>query len=324
MEPERDPPKLSMSALGILTRITLPLWGIIVPIGLLCWLVTLPLKLLAKAYQLVNGGGLPPMRTTFEVRGPDEASAKDVILFVHGWPDSGQLWTKLAGDMASQGFRCIVVTLPGFDGKSSVGWGMDFEGVADELAKVVESEVKAKRVTLFIHDWGCTFGYNLAARYPEMVKRIVSLDVGSHFAMRPAMGLFVASYQLFNLLAFLLGSPGGDVMNRMFLTFSKYSARPIGEARSSVNYPYLRMWLRLIMLRGPPRGVMPTEACPIWYGYALHKPGPFHSNKWLHKLRTTAGCHEQAFKCGHWITEEKYDELKDSVLPWLKAAPGSH
>jgi len=31
---------------------------------------------------------------------------------------------------------------------------------------------------LLLHDWGCLFGYELAARHPQRVARIIGVDIG--------------------------------------------------------------------------------------------------------------------------------------------------
>jgi pimeloyl-ACP methyl ester carboxylesterase len=35
-------------------------------------------------------------------------------------------------------------------------------------------------VTLLIHDWGCMYGYNLAAKHPALVARTAALDIGDY------------------------------------------------------------------------------------------------------------------------------------------------
>eukprot|EP01062_Namystynia_karyoxenos_P056078 TRINITY_DN47032_c0_g1_i1.p1 TRINITY_DN47032_c0_g1~~TRINITY_DN47032_c0_g1_i1.p1 ORF type:complete len:358 (+),score=104.65 TRINITY_DN47032_c0_g1_i1:84-1076(+) len=320
--PVSEPPPCKVGIGYVLLRIAAPLWAMGVPIGVLTSALASPLAAIRLLRRLFGGrpGGPPAALQTF-ISGPAESEARDVILFVHGWPDHAAMWDEQVAACVAQSFRCITVTLPGFDGASDVGmFGYDFEEVSDRLIEVIDTKVAKKRVTLFLHDWGCTFGYNVAARRPDMVKRIVALDVGSDLKMARPMVLFTVSYQFFNVVAFLLGWPGGDLMNRFFLTTSGYRARPIRDARSALNYPYLHFWKRLLLGRGPPAGIRPTVECPVWYGYAEHKPGPFHSNRWLKWLNDTQGCETHSFRCGHWITVDKGAELTQKVMPWLLRA----
>ena len=58
-------------------------------------------------------------------------------------------------------------------------WGYRFDELGDALAEVIKASTAAdEKVTLVIHDWGSHYGFHLAARHPELVARIVALDVG--------------------------------------------------------------------------------------------------------------------------------------------------
>jgi pimeloyl-ACP methyl ester carboxylesterase len=93
------------------------------------------------------------------------------ILWLHGVPDSGELWTPFlerAGGIAPD--------LPGF-GRS--GKRADFpysiDGYAAFLARFCE-HVGLQRVRLVAHDWG-SVGLAMAARRPDLVDRIVAVNV---------------------------------------------------------------------------------------------------------------------------------------------------
>eukprot|EP00756_Hemistasia_phaeocysticola_P058547 Hpha_TRINITY_DN35187_c0_g1::TRINITY_DN35187_c0_g1_i1::g.168490::m.168490 len=315
-ETAKDPPKCAVGTGGVFVSIALPLWGVFVPLGVAVTVLALPFKLLRGVGRLVTGSP-PKAKLGVEITGPAEKDAKDVLLFVHGWPDHGRLWDKQVRHLSEKGFRCIVVTIPGFDG-AHVGWGYSFDAIADMLAQAIQEKVESKRVTLILHDWGCAWGYRLARRNPELVKRIVALDVAGHIALANPMKLFAVSYQLYNVVAFLLGSPGGDLMNRVFLMMGKYAARPLGEAKASLNYPYLHIWKEI--LSGARKNFHPKAECPVFYVYGKRKVGPFHSMKWLRELSETEGCEYKAYDCGHWITEEMSEQLNADITPWLLKA----
>ncbi len=95
------------------------------------------------------------------MHGPGEKDA-ETLLFIHGWPDSAALWAQQIPFFVAKGFRCLVVTLPNHDGVGE-GWGADFDALRQQLEDVVREHVPTRqRVTLFLHDWGCTLGYQLA------------------------------------------------------------------------------------------------------------------------------------------------------------------
>lgn len=66
-----------------------PTWCLLVPIGLVIYLVTLPFRLLWWVITCCQKRKDDPM--TCEVV-ECTGEAKDTLLFVHGWPDSGALW----------------------------------------------------------------------------------------------------------------------------------------------------------------------------------------------------------------------------------------
>jgi pimeloyl-ACP methyl ester carboxylesterase len=93
------------------------------------------------------------------------------VLWVHGVPDSSDLWTPFlerAGGVAPD--------LPGF-GRSAKRGDLDYSiaGYADWLERFCEL-AGLDRVRLVMHDWGAV-GLAFAQRAPERVERIVAIDV---------------------------------------------------------------------------------------------------------------------------------------------------
>ena len=78
-----------------------------------------------------------------------------VLFFLHGWPDSAELWENQL-DYFSKNFFCIAITLPDFDGKTTSSYNYP-----RLVAKIVE-EIKAtgrQQVILVGHDWGAYIAY---------------------------------------------------------------------------------------------------------------------------------------------------------------------
>ena len=91
-------------------------------------------------------------------------------LWLHGVPDSGELWTPFlerAGGVAPD--------LPGF-GRSAKRGDLDYSigGYADWLERFCEL-AGLERVRLAMHDWGVV-GLAFAQRAPERVERIVAIN----------------------------------------------------------------------------------------------------------------------------------------------------
>jgi pimeloyl-ACP methyl ester carboxylesterase len=50
------------------------------------------------------------------------------------------------------------------------------------------------KVTMFCHDWGATVTFIFVKKYPQFVKRIISLDVGGNIKLTKGFMLVVLSY----------------------------------------------------------------------------------------------------------------------------------
>jgi pimeloyl-ACP methyl ester carboxylesterase len=107
------------------------------------------------------------------------------------------------------------------------------------LAQVVQTHSKRKKVTLLQHDWGCSYGYQLSATNPEMVKRIVALDIGGGIQPYLSELLCIIAYQFFLVFLFLLGYPMGDWVQRTLVPYMfEIKHRDGSEMSSKMCYPY--------------------------------------------------------------------------------------
>jgi pimeloyl-ACP methyl ester carboxylesterase len=89
------------------------------------------------------------------------------VLYVHGVPDSAELWTPFLERTGG-----IAVDLPGFgESGKSASWPYSLEGYAAFLPAFLE-HLGVERVRLVVHDWGAV-ALTLGAR----IERLVALDV---------------------------------------------------------------------------------------------------------------------------------------------------
>jgi len=93
------------------------------------------------------------------------------ILFVHGWGGNINSLSKLH-ELASQKYKTIILDLPGF-GESDLpdpDWGVHEYG--DFLVNFLQ-ELKIDKVIYFGHSFGGALGVYLAAKYPELISKLV-------------------------------------------------------------------------------------------------------------------------------------------------------
>lgn len=254
-----------------------------------------------------------------------DGSGTDTVVMVHGWPDTPALWDATVASLAGH-FRCVRFHLPGFDlarGPRPV----PLDEMCDLMRRIVDAVSPDAPVTLMLHDWGCVFGYEFAARNRERVARIVGVDIGDHRSAdyRNGLGLreklMIGGYQLWLALAWFMGERSPALANRM----TRWMARRIGCRNDpqtigwEMNYPYAMAWFNAF---GGMHGLAPVdkligEQLPGLYIYGRRKPFMFHSSRWVRQLNRTTGCAASSLDAGHWLMRQKPAEFNAIVKDWL-------
>jgi pimeloyl-ACP methyl ester carboxylesterase len=95
-------------------------------------------------------------------------------VFVHGVPETAQLWDKVRAELA--GVESVAVSLPGFGAPVPAG----FDATMDEYADWLVGEVEAvgEPVDLVGHDWGGLLTGRLISIRPDLLRSWVSDAMG--------------------------------------------------------------------------------------------------------------------------------------------------
>ena len=221
------------------------------------------------------------------------------------------------------GYRCIRFTLPGFEPGTLRRSFSSAELVATFKA-IVEQTCPGQRVTLLLHDWGCVFGYAFAAQHPELVSKIVGVDIGdagSHAHLRSLRlidKLMILAYRGWLAIAWRLGGRAGGSMTQWMARALHCPSDPafIG---SQMNYPYHQQCTGGAAKVAEAAFVPP---CPMLYVYGTKKPFMFHSPAWAEALALRPGCQALAFETGHWVMSRRPEPFNQAVLAWLGRGPG--
>src|SRR5262245_43475461 len=116
---------------------------------------------------------------------------------VHGWPDTYRLWDAQVEFLKAR-FRCVRFTLPAVD-VDKPRRVLAIDQLAEFIRRVIEQTSPGRKVTLMLHDWGCLFGYQFYMRHPELVSRIVGIDIGDTKGLKYALPrkqiLMIMAYQ---------------------------------------------------------------------------------------------------------------------------------
>jgi cis-3-alkyl-4-acyloxetan-2-one decarboxylase len=240
------------------------------------------------------------------------------ILMIHGWPDTHRLWD---GQVAALGarYRCVRFTLPGFD-TSPGKRAHSLDEVIELIRRVVEQACAGGPVVLMVHDWGCLFGYQFATRHPDLVERVIGVDIGDAGSRRnlAELGakrkLLVLAYQLWLAAAWRIGGALGDLMARWMARALRCPTDP-RTIHSRMGYPYALRWL------GAAGGLKKLRIfeprMPMLFIYGERKPFLFHSRAWAERIAAHPRNRVVGLPTGHWVMIGREREFNDAVSAWL-------
>jgi pimeloyl-ACP methyl ester carboxylesterase len=101
-----------------------------------------------------------------------------LVILLHGFPEFWYGWRKQIPALARAGFRVWAPDQRGYNTSDKPSRVRDYrlDKLADDIAGLIEVSGR-RRVTVVGHDWGGAVAWWLAANYPELVERLVILNV---------------------------------------------------------------------------------------------------------------------------------------------------
>jgi pimeloyl-ACP methyl ester carboxylesterase len=247
-----------------------------------------------------------------------EGTGPKAIVMIHGWPDTHRLWDGQVEALKAR-YRCVRFTLPGFD-PAGPKRAFSLDELIETVRRVVTQACPGERVTLLLHDWGCFFGYQFAMRHPELVERVIGVDIGDsgsrkHRAELGAGGkLMMLAYQVWLALAWRIGGRLGDAMARRMARAIRCPTDP-RSIGAQMGYGYAMRWFGVA---GGFKGVRLFEPrTPMFFAFGERKLFMFHSRPWAEALAARPGNRVVGFRTGHWIMLEQPTAFNDALLGWL-------
>jgi cis-3-alkyl-4-acyloxetan-2-one decarboxylase len=255
-----------------------------------------------------------------------EGAGDDVILMLHGWPDTLHLWDEQVQFFAPR-YRCVRFNLPGFDPRDS-GKVASHAQISQHIAAVLDAVSPGRQAILMLHDWGAVFGYQFYMQNPHRVSHIIGVDVGNIQGDTFAKNLslhekaLVFGYQSYLALAWTIGSRIhgglGTAMTRGMARLLRCPS-PSQEIHWGMCYPYFVRWFKGFDHYDNLIAIHPR--CPMLYVYALQKPVMFHTEAWLAMLRKQPGSRVEAMPTSHWVMTDAPKAFNTLVHTWLEQAP---
>lgn len=246
-----------------------------------------------------------------------------LLFFIHGWPDNASLWRKQFAALSEQ-FYCVAVNLPNFSSEPDQSGGYDFPELVAGLALTIRKYQQDNApVMLVTHDWGAYLGYLLEHNHPQLIARMVALDIGGH--AKPGSlkeMLFIISYQWTLIFCWLVGGvlpPLGNVLSRLLARLIGVPRPQQKELKSYYNYPYFYFWRGMLLPRWKSSLLgYYRPNCPVLYLYGQAKPVMFHSERWLKIVTESSGRCIGIASAGHWFMETHPHVVNQAIADWCE------
>lgn len=119
-----------------------------------------------------------------EITGPPDGRP---VVLLHGFPDTGRLWSRQVSVLSGAGYRVIVPDQRGY-GLSDKPTEIDDYNIlllAADIGAILD-HVGIAKASIVGHDWGSAVAWTVASFAPERVDRLVALSVGHPLAFASA------------------------------------------------------------------------------------------------------------------------------------------
>ncbi|MBQ4248511.1 MAG: alpha/beta hydrolase [Clostridia bacterium] len=102
----------------------------------------------------------------------------ELVIFLHGFPESSIIWENLIVQMAEKGYRCLAPNQRGYsDGARPKGLeNYTVHVLADDVVGFAEAVGCKGKFHLVGHDWGCSVGWATLNIHPDRVQSYVAMS----------------------------------------------------------------------------------------------------------------------------------------------------
>lgn len=270
----------------------------------------------------------------------EEGDGDRLALCLHGFPELGWSWRHQLPMLASLGYRAWAPDLRGYGGTDRPPRTADYaiEALIDDVAGLVAA-AGARETVLVAHDWGGFVAWHVAMRRPELVDRLIVLNIPHPAPMARAMrgpqllrSLYVLLFQLPWLPERMLAADGYRRIENAFTTMAvspeRFDAQTLRRYREAAAEPgalhamlaYYRAYVRggggIRQARlGYPRVEAPTLM--IWgeQDTALGKETTIGTAEHVRELTVRYLPH-----ASHWVQQEAPETVNAMIAAWLTGA----
>lgn len=102
----------------------------------------------------------------------------EAVIFLHGFPETSFMWSKIMKKIASLGFYCIAPNMRGYS-KNACPEGVKNYGIENLSADIlnIANAVNVDKFHLIAHDWGAGIGWNIVYNNSERIISWTALSI---------------------------------------------------------------------------------------------------------------------------------------------------
>jgi len=255
------------------------------------------------------------------------------VLLLHGYPQTGQMWRKVAPKLLDQ-FTVVCPDLRGYGDSDKPRDGYDKKTMARDMHEMMLA-LGHKRYALVGHDRGGRVAHRQALEYPDAVTRLCVLDiVPTHTVFARTDRHLAAAY--WHWFSFQAPDLPEIMISAVPEAFLRYMFRGLTFRAGAIEEPMVQEYLRAFTLPGTIRagledyraaatrdfdddardpGRMRCPVLAIWGEF-----GKMHTifdviATWKEKADSVEG---HPLPCGHFIPEEAPEELLADLRGFLR------
>jgi len=258
----------------------------------------------------------------------------ELVVLLHGFPQTAACWTEVAGALAAAGYRVLAPDQRGYSPGARPAAVRAYrlpELVADVLA--LAEAAGADRFHLVGHDWGGVVAWALAGQHPERVVTLTSVSTPHPRAFAAALvtsaqllrSAYIGLFRIPRLPELALGARGLRGL-RFLLTRGGLAPEWADRYTRALAEPgalsAALAWYRAATPFGVGLPPVPVPTRYLWGSGdpALGRRAAMTTGRWVtgpYRLDVLEGA-------GHWLPEHHPQELAQLVLDHLKdRAPAS-
>lgn len=114
----------------------------------------------------------------FKCRSCGMENSGELVVFLHGFPESSAMWVRLMQEMADKGYRCLAFDQRGYSVGARPEDVAEYEikKLASDVIAVADTIPNSEKFHLVAHDWGSAIGWIVISLYASRIASWSSLS----------------------------------------------------------------------------------------------------------------------------------------------------